>query len=126
MDRNTKCEERIGEALRSTLEDISEALDEGTLFDLGLGFDYVAPETFNDQNEGYWRYQLSWGGPSDEFRFFADDTEDRSPGVEYWFLDWFDGASRYLRGSDEELLHTVWNNFMDVGSVKHEYEEGMK
>ena len=31
-----------------------------------LSFDYVAPHTFNDQPEGYWRWQFSWGGPSDE------------------------------------------------------------
>jgi len=29
-----------------------------------LSFDYVEPNTFNDQKEGYWRWQFSWGGPS--------------------------------------------------------------
>ena len=126
MDRDTSCEERVGEALRISIDDIQEAIDNNSLFELGLGFDYVAPDTFNDQDEGYWRYQLSWGGPSDEFRFFTYDLEDRFPLVEYWFLDWFDGASRNLHGSDLNLLHEVWDNFMDVGSVEYQYNEGMK
>jgi hypothetical protein len=117
------CEARVRGALESTIDDIREAIGSNELFDLGLGFDYVAPGTFNDQTEGYWRYQLSWGGPSDEFRFFAFDLEDRSPTVEYWFLDWFDGASRNLYGTDLDLLHTVWNDFMDIGSVEHAYNE---
>jgi len=113
----------VQEALKSSIADIQEAINKNELFELGLGFDYVAPGTFTDQDEGYWRYQLSWGGPSDEFRFFANSVEDRYPMVEYWFLDWFDGASKHLHGSDLELLHTVWDNFMDVGSVEYTYNE---
>ena len=123
MSRDSSCKERIGESLKSTIDDIREAIDSNELFELGLGFDYVSPGTFNDQTEGYWRYQLSWGGPSDEFRFFAFDLEDRVPMVEYWFLDWFDGASKNLHGTDLDLLHTVWNDFMDIGSVEHAYNE---
>lgn len=125
-DRDQSCEKRISESLQSTLDDIRESLEEGTLFELGLGFDYVAPETFDDQDEGYWRYQLSWGGPSDEFRFYADDPKDYYPIVEYWFLDWFDGAHRILTGPDVELLYQVWQNFMDVGAVQNEYDNNME
>jgi len=57
----------------------------------GLCFDYVAPHTFTDQPEGYYRWQLSWGGPSDEFRIYVDDM-CRPVRVEYWFMDWWDGA----------------------------------
>jgi len=52
----------------------------------GLCFDLVEAGTFNDQLEPYYRYQISYGGPSEEFRMYADRTE-------YWYLDWFDGAS---------------------------------
>ena len=57
----------------------------------GLSFDYVAPHTFTDQPDGYYRWQLSWGGPSDEFRIYVDELT-RPARVEYWFMDWFDGA----------------------------------
>ena len=46
----------------------------------GLCFDRV------EQRAAYWRWQLSWGGPSEEFRLY--DNKD----LEYWYLDWFDGA----------------------------------
>jgi len=52
----------------------------------GLCFDRVEAGTFNDQRAAYWRWQLSYGGPSEEFRLY--DNKD----LEYWYLDWFDGA----------------------------------
>jgi hypothetical protein len=51
----------------------------GTFAEYGLGFDYVAPGTFVDAPEGYWRYQISWGGPSDEFRFYASRCGKHPP-----------------------------------------------
>ena len=57
----------------------------------GLSFDYVAPHTFKDQTEGYWRWQFSWGGPGDELRAFVN-RDDSIHRLEYWYLDWFDGA----------------------------------
>ena len=56
-----------------------------------LGFDYVEPHTFNDQVEGYWRWQFSWGGPSDELRAYVNENYEIHR-LEYWFLDWGDGA----------------------------------
>ena len=53
--------------------------------------DYVEPYTFDDQREGYYRLQLSWGGPSDEFRIYTDMNKTIHE-IEYWYLDWFDGA----------------------------------
>lgn len=64
----------------------------GPLSEYGLCFDYVLANTFNNQPEGYWRYQISYGGPSDEFRFYGD-PEGRVHRVEYWHMDWYDGAS---------------------------------
>ena len=58
---------------------------------LGLCFDFVAANTFDDQPCGYWRWQLSTGGPGDEFRIYTD-VDKNIDRVEYVFLDWFDGA----------------------------------
>ena len=57
-----------------------------------LSFDYVEPHTFTDQAEGYWRWQFSWGGPSAELRAYVN-RDDRIHRLEYWYLDWGDGAS---------------------------------
>ena len=78
--RNQSCEGRVDHHLAGRMSDLRRlwaaycAGEEGhgelgSLADYGLCFDYVAPETFGDQSQAYFRYQLSWGGPSDEFRF---------------------------------------------------------
>ena len=104
--------------------------DLGNMYEYGLCFDYVAPLTFRDQEEGYFRYQLSWGGPSDEFRIYAN-RRDRYHWtiykLEYWFLDWFDGAFRHLRGTDRELLEDIFDAFfVSSGSVDVEYKKAME
>ena len=106
----------------------------------GLSFDYVAPGTFTGQREGYFRYQISWGGPSDEFRFYVRREDYPARGrygnveyrtrfvvgrVEYWFMDWFDGAKVDVTGSDLDLLKDVFNWFDEVGSASMEYEKAM-
>lgn len=90
-------------------------------YEYGLSFDYVAKGTFKDQSRGYFRYQLSWGGPSDEFRFFvgySGDVED----IEYWFMDWFDGASIDLEGEDFQLLEEIFEDFKELGMIEHAFE----
>ena len=96
----------------------------------GLSFDYVAPGTFNGQKRGYWRYQISWGGPSDEFRFYAEplyrgrNFEPSLVRIEYWFMDWFDGHGRKLVGKDEVLLTEIWNDwFLELGAVESEWKK---
>jgi hypothetical protein len=97
--------------------------DLGNIFEYGLAFDYVAPGTFNDQEEGYWRYQISWGGPSDEFRFYSSSPSDGPYRIEYWFLDWFDGASITLKGKELDLLRELWDWFEGAGSTQAEYDK---
>jgi hypothetical protein len=106
---------------------LSEDLpDLGNLFEYGLCFDYVAPRTFNDQSEGYFRYQLSWGGPSDEFRIFAD-RQEYVYRIEYWFLDWFDGAKQNLSGDDFQLLEEIFYSFfVESGTADTVYNKAMK
>jgi hypothetical protein len=128
-DRNMTCKARVKPHLKERLADLkklweaersgAEGRDDGTLSEYGLCFDYVASETFSDQKEAYFRYQLSWGGPSDEFRFFVnpDFTCHR---IEYWYLDWFDGAHIVLSADAESLLTEIWQwfgNCLDLGGL---------
>jgi len=53
-----------------------------------LSWDYVEGE---GREAGYYRLQLSWGGPSDEFRIYFDQDKEIDI-IEYWYMDWFDGA----------------------------------
>lgn len=99
--------------------------DLGTLNEYGLSLDYVAPETFKDQPEGYLRYQISFGGPSDEFRFYMnpDFTCHR---IEYWFLDWFDGHGRELHDSDESLMMEIFEDWRSCETPEHLYHKAME
>ena len=84
-DWQKTCAERIQEQWKQRQEDIKDPEFEG------LSFDYVEPHTFTDQLEGYWRWQFSWGGPSDELRAFVNENKEIHR-LEYWFMDWMDGA----------------------------------
>ncbi|RAL69810.1 hypothetical protein C1G87_0918 [Dehalococcoides mccartyi] len=75
--------------------------------------------TFQDQKRGYFRWKLSWGGPADEFRFYTDENLD-AVDIEYWFLDWYDGASQSLSREDYSLLDEIFQNLKDLGLVKTE------
>jgi len=76
----------------------------------GLGFDYVDPNTFTNQKEGYWRWQLSWGGPGDEFRIYINPDKSVHR-IEYWYLDWYDGAKVEL---DAQQHSDAWSHMEDM------------
>lgn len=78
----------------------------GTFEEYGLGWSYVPADTFSDQKQGYIRWQLSWGGPADEFRFFLDELL-RPIRIEYWYLDWFDGAC--VDCTDEPVIRSIFD-----------------
>ena len=124
------CKARLEENYRGRMADIRklwamyrkdcEASDPdlGNWNEYGLCLDYVAPGTFNGQKRGYIRYQLSTGGPGDEFRFYLDENLELTR-IEYWFLDWFDGACRKLRsGEDFRLLCDIYQDWKDCGTIE--------
>ncbi len=113
------------EDFESLAENCECPVTEEALNEHGLGFDYVARGTFEGQEEGYFRYQLSWGGPSDEFRFYTEGPHFEPYRIEYWFMDWFDGASRTLYGSDLDFMVELWNGFLEVGAA-HEFERAQE
>ena len=86
-------------SLESTKEDIKQfALDElngeeeSGFYDYGLSFDTVEDEDTGEVD--YHRFQLSWGGPSEEIRFYPNGK------IEYVFLDWFCGVGFDITGED--------------------------
>ena len=119
INQNTKgtiVEEGLA-SLESTAEDMAVFMEDpdgtdelGSFYDYGLAFDYVAADddgekAFNAvqdgtslEFDGYYRYQISWGGPSEEVRFYQDRTE-------YVYLDWFCGV-----GFD--VSHTDWAEWL--------------
>ncbi|MCK9371182.1 hypothetical protein M0R04_14820 [Candidatus Dojkabacteria bacterium] len=127
--------ERCKESYNSRMEDIKilnelRALDDNGDFpnileklkydygapeEYGLSFDYVEPGTFKGQREPYLRFQISWGGPSEEFRIFANDE------IEFWFLDWFCGEHINVTGTDaEEVFNFLGgSDYEELKSLVH-------
>jgi hypothetical protein len=94
-------------------------------YEYPLCFDYVSPNTFKDQNRGYFRYQISWGGPSEEIRFYVD--YDKKPHkIEFWFLDWFTGHGIELSGEYYNIAETIFSDFDDMGTIESEYHKVME
>ena len=123
--------EDLRKLMKAYHEDPDKSLDDlGNMYEYGLCFDYVAPKTFEDQEQGYFRYQLSWGGPGDEFRFYCG-PEFIPHLIEYWFLDWYDGASIILGGitgtkKEKALLLEVFDWFKGMGAVKAEFDKAQE
>jgi hypothetical protein len=70
--------------LSSSLQDDIREQYQERFDEYGLSFDYV--ELDKDTERDYFRYQLSYGGPSDEIRFYDNGA------IEYVYLDWFCGV----------------------------------
>ncbi len=89
------------------------------LDEYALCFDYVPANTFADQDSGYFRYQLSYGGPSDEFRYYCD-PEYNPIKIEYWHLDWGDGACEDV--THNETARELWDVYLECGA-QYKFEE---
>lgn len=125
------CKKVVRKHLRNRMEDLRDMWDEYTsgsvdsprIYEYGLSFDYVSPNTFEGQLQAYFRYQLSWGGPSDEFRFFTN-PDFSAHTIEYWYMDWGDGAKITLFGKYLEFMLELYSGmFSDSGSCEVLYTE---
>jgi len=92
--------------------------DIGSFYDYGLCMDYQEPE---GRKRGYLRYQLSWGGPSDEIRFYFDGSHCDK--IEYVFLDWFVGVGFDI--SNEPFALWLWDWFEGCGTPEYEREKAL-
>ena len=79
------------------------------LEDYGLEFSFQAAEG----QPPYWRWLLSWGGPSEEVRFYArPDEPDNLYAVEYWFYHWgFSKRYRISAPTYYSLLAELWAEY---------------
>ena len=108
--------EGIGEIWKNECEG-TESEEYGPLNEYGLSFDYVEGKTEYNDGPGYYRYQISWGGPSEEFRFFCDPG-DKCYSIVFAYRDWFCGEDIELRGEDRELMMEVFYDwFVESGAT---------
>ena len=108
---NITCKERVADAFASRMTDLRKLWQAGygvdveglgRLEEYGLSIDKVETDSLG-KHPGYWRYQLSWGGPSEEFRYYDQDGGR----LEFWLLDWWDGAAVPVKGRDVEVIKNI-------------------
>ena len=91
--------------------DINEALEE-RFSNYALCFDYVS-----DVKSPYWRYQIAWGGPAYEVRFYHDHS------IEFVYLDWFVGVGFDVTKS--EVFQELKSRLDDLGLFESAREEAL-
>lgn len=135
--KDQSCKARIDSHLKGRMNDlkklwanecngIEDDPEVGNLNEYGLCFDYVAPNTFKGQRKGYFRYQISYGGPQDEFRFYLDENLHPHR-IDYAFLDWFDGAIKPLMGANNRLMLEIFDNyFSECYNLREMINEGLE
>lgn len=120
-----KCKDKVKDSFKRSFNTIKTLFDAycqgeddvedlGSIHDYALSFDYVPKGTYTDQRKGYFRYQISWGGPSTEYRFFIDG-ELKPYKIEYWYLDWFDGACHKLSGKAFDYMSDFFLDYLGCG-----------
>ena len=89
------------------------------LNEYGLTLDFVPAHTYEDQAEGYLRYQLSTGGPGDEFRYYLT-AELGIYRIVYVFLDWGDGAKIILRPDSKAhtIMTALYQDWAECGVIR--------
>ena len=131
------CKDKVEPALQNIIQDWTEAqkyydIDEEKRYspkdeslsdyedffdyvnNYGLCFDYVSPNTFDNQDVGYYRYQVCYGGPTQEFRIYTDYNKNIDR-IEFWYLDWFDGSEVE---TDDDIIKQVLRDFIDCSQIE--------
>ena len=91
--------------------------------DNDISFKYIPPEAnTNDisvSTTGYWRFQIGWGGPSYEYRFYMNEPLAFNPiAIQFWFTTWLDNAYRDdIRGIGQE----IWDHLAENRVERIEY-----
>lgn len=97
---------------KEILDIISTFESIGSFYDYGLSFDFVEAD---EDSDGYYRFQICWGGPSSEIRFFEDGT------IEAVYMDWFVGVG--FNVSTWEEFNWIENFFKETCSIDWDSKE---
>lgn len=99
LERHRKAFSAFMEAEEKGQEEVEEF---GSFYEYGLSFDNLLEE------EGYYRYRLSWVGPSSEVRFYGSSGR-----IEFVYLDWFCGIGFDV--THDEVFRWLRSRFKGMG-----------
>lgn len=137
MTNQETCAERVSPSakyvdgeIRRMLDEVYSGAEDPELYNYGLSLDWSVKVDGNDESGICYVWLLSWGGPSQEIRAFFRPMAREPYRVEYWFLDWFDGAcvsaGPAMREAMEYFLESAeepdWDSLMEELLEAHEDE----
>jgi len=61
-----------------------------------------------------YRVGLSWRGPADGFYLYVDPEDKTIDKIEYYFQDWFDGATRVLVGDEFDMVRDMFESYIEI------------
>lgn len=107
--KQIKCKDLIQSEFNKTIRNLKDEIDKSLFSEFALSYDYV---DYEGDGKGFIQYQLSWGGPSDEFRIYLNKNYEPDH-IEYWYMDWYDSAKIDLKKDSDEwnLLIHVFNYY---------------
>ena len=105
-EENTLSNDDTFDMLSSPLQDDIREQYQERFYQYGLSFDYI--ELDKDTERDYFRYQLSYGGPSEEIRFYDNGT------IEYVYLDWFCGVGFNVTNDEVFKQLREWFKELDM------------
>lgn len=127
MPYQKSCRGRLRLSLAERITDLKRLIEiekqgvyEKALSEYAESFEYVPAQTFPVQRQGYFKYALQLGHPQDEFHFYTDEAFNVKK-IEYWYMDWFDGAKVTLNGRKKDVMLQVWQWMRDISAVDGEY-----
>ena len=89
------------------------------LYNYGLSISYVLPE--DNRSRGYLQWLISWGGPSDEWRFYFVPNEGTPYKIEYHYFDWYDGAKVVC--TKGRVANLLWDWLHSAGTPDYKYQK---
>lgn len=116
--RQKTCKELIPEKYHREMDSIKEALDHGHREDNQVGTDVQTYDEYQDNILGInvkieMDIQCSWGGPSDGFKLSVNPEDGEIESAEYYYRDWFDGATQKVSDDDLEYIKRMFGSMVE-------------
>ena len=101
----------------------TDEITEDSFHEYGLSFEYVDE---GDDDNNYFRYLISTGGPSEEIRFYCYKNHFGQwvfSEAEFVYMDWFDSASEMITGNHLLFVQELFEFFYEIGALDEEFKK---
>ena len=136
VEHKLSCADIVRYAMENRLNEMQEMWDvfcgnekptdeitEESFHEYGLSFEYVDD---GDDDNNYFCYLISTGGPSEEIRFYCYKSHFGQwvfSEAEFVYLDWFESASEMITGNHLHFVQELFEYFNEIGTLDEEFKK---